>query len=455
MKQSFSALAALLGFCGISACQPEAADEDIRGTDTGNPYDGDGSEGTSGDSCTETDTELAPDEITPLGFAAQPLIELASGEHRRSLAWIDGNVEYGPESGVSEIVLDVQPVGAARFVDRSPRASSNGQEGGGLLAEIYSPCNDSIEIDVQIAIRTAGGALDEVVETTIEATAADFARGSFAIDLTAIEGSFMASPTAPNNTELTRSILAAQLGFTPYGSVGALSLANEFRSLDGSAVGQGGAGEIAHFPAESYCGPNAVSVTADQSVRGVSMSGALSALNAMSPATVRYASGDPAELTLSFASSVERVCAQFESGFGDVPPGALELQFDGSVSLDSNDGRIDATIPISIVARTDGSSLTALAQASAEAEPAGAAALPQQFGIQDAIDFSAYDGALVQFLASASESQAGGTLLAYGLDVADCVNNPVPYDPDSMSAPGCAGTERVPVWTALWGDSIQ
>jgi hypothetical protein len=450
MNKSLSCLAMLWSMGALQSCV----------TDTGNPVgenpipDG---ENTAGEGCVETEVELDPSAPTSLGFSAQSVIDLVVGEHASSLAWLDANVDYGPESGRSEITLTVTPRGAPVLVDGEPRpaGSFNGEEGGPAigLAEIYSPCHDSIRFDVSIAITTAGGALNEVVETSIEASASDFARGRLSLDLTGINGSFQAAPEAPVNFELTRSSLVAELGFSALGSVGAFSVQSEFRSLDGQAVGQGGAGEVAHFPADDYCGPTAVSVAADQSVRGLSMAQALAALNGMSPSPVRYQSGAASELTLAFTSAETRVCARFDTDLGGQDPaGNMALEFMGVVALSSADARIQGSLPLYMSVTNESGRVEISAEGNMNAEPAGAAALPAQVGIQDEIDFSAYDGAMVRFLSSVAEDDAGGSLRVYGLDVADCVTNPPPPDPGGMSSPGCRGTDRIPLWGAFWGD---
>lgn len=470
MNKSLTSLSALLAACALNACNADATDNDNDndaanmepgGTDTGNPYDDDnggvtGGEGGLGGNCDETPSELDPSAMTSLGFPAQAVLDLVVGEHTEALAWLDGNVAYGPESGRSEITLTVTAVGAPLLIDREPRQAQNdnGQEGGGLaLGEIEYYCNDLIRINATVAITTASGALDEEVDAVFEANASDFASGRFSIDLPDIQGSFEAEPVVPPNSELTSASLAIELGFTQFGSSGAFSLGTTFRSLDGQAAGQGGAGEIAHFPADNYCGPSGASVTADQTVRGLSMGQALDALNAMSPGTVRYQSGAPSDLTLAFTSAEARVCAQFaDSQYGGGAADDMTLEFPGVVRLISTDGRIDGSVALQIIESTEGGIRSTRAEANTNAQSAaGAPALLPQFGIQDDVDFSAYDGGMVQFLTTVADT-TGGSLRVYGLDVADCVNNPPPPDPNAMGSAGCRGTDRVPLWGAFWGD---
>jgi hypothetical protein len=450
MKQSSWSRSVILSVCGCSLWGLVGCGV----TDTGNPYGDDdtGGEATNVDGCDQIKSAIELDAQTALGFNARAVVDLVGGEHAETLLWIDSSgTPFGPESGRSELTLSVEPLGTGRFIDRSVPTNS----GAGPAIEIapLDGCRDSVEIDVRLQLTTAGGALAETIDTVLEAAAPDFASGRFTIDLTEVMGSFEAEPVAPANSELTRSKLTGQLGFSEYGAVGAISLQSEFRSLDGSAVGQGGAGEIAHFPADNYCGqPNAVSVLADQPVRGLSLATALEALNIQGSVPVQYASGPGSELELQVTSGAERVCISFDrdpSYIGE--PGGAALSAPASVHLSSADGRLEADIPVQLLAQAGQAGLLVSAESRANTEDVSPAQLLERYGVQDQIDFSAYDGASAYFRSQASGTSKGGELLINGLDVPQCLSNPEPIDPNATSAPGCSGIEQVPVWTARWG----
>jgi hypothetical protein len=460
MKRLTWSCAVILSACGLSSCKEGEVDgvpSDPSGTDTGNPYDNPDdidNEGTAGGgACEEVVTDVELDSETALGFSAETVLAFAGGTHTEALAWLDSTSAYGPESGRSEVTLTVEPL-AAHFVERSPRTSS----GGGGLAIDLAPldnCRDSIKIDVRIGLSTQGGALAETVDTVLEAAAADFASGSFAIDLAAIAGSFEATPAVPANSELTRSSLQFALGFSQYGAVGSMSLSNEFRSLDGNAAGVGGGGEVAHFPADDYCGQaNSVSVTADQAVRGVSMAAALAGLNSDGPVLVRYRGGANSTLDVSFASNEERVCVSFDRDQQyNGEAGGAALKFSARATLESADGRIDGSIPVTITAQTVSGELHFDAHAQESAQNAAqAAAFPPAFGVQDDIDFSPYGGGSVVFQSSAVGETNGGSLVVSGFIIPECISNPQPPPPGATSVPGCRGVDLVPLWSANWGD---
>jgi hypothetical protein len=176
------------------------------GTDTGNPNDDRTTNTEGGGSCDEAARPLELDEITPLGVSAAELLSWVGGTHTETLAWQDSAASFGPEHGRSEITIEVESLGA-RFIDRSPKQSSGGA---GTLAipEIAliggDPCADSVALDVRLHLSTAGGALDETVETTLQARARDYATGQLTLPTDLLTGSFQAQVSVPNGSVARR-----------------------------------------------------------------------------------------------------------------------------------------------------------------------------------------------------------------------------------------------------------
>lgn len=427
-----------------------AYDTGCAGTDTGNPYDG--GEGTASETCDEQRRELLLEEPTSLGVSARDVLDLASGEHRETLAWLapsDG-VTYGPESGTGEITIVVEPLGAARFVERAPKSPGSGEEGGGLL--LFAPdgaCPDAIELDVRLQISTAGGALNETVDTTLEATSGELVVGNLRLSTDALTGSFEVDvPVQPGFEQTKAPELTLALGISPYGSVGELGVSSEVRSLDGAALGQGGVPRLAHFPAENFCGSSAISIEREQVIRGVSIQGVLDRLNAQSPATL-----DPggAALSLDFSTDTERMCVEL----GAPASVSTSIQFPGQVQLRAPNENIEGSVVVSFTAAAvEGELVGVSANASVFTDdPVEAAARASDFAIHEPLDFSSYDGGAFEFSIEESSGGVNGMLRAYGLREADCVSQtPVATPGGGMGSPGCAGTERIELWGFTWGD---
>ena len=453
MKRSLSSMAVIASAFALAACS---------GTDTGNPFDepggdldSDGEEGTAGGRCDEQVADIDLDAASALGFSANEVLTFAGGEHTVSLLWLEDPIaSYGPESGRSEITLTIEPL-AAHFVERSPKTTS----GEVVFSDIDSDdprdsCRDSIRLDVRVGVSTAGGALAETVETTLDAFAADFVSGSLSFDVNELVGSFEAEPALPrSNTELTRSSLQLSFGLSQYGAVGSLLLFNVFRSLDGDTEGAiAGGGSIAHFPADDYCGAtNSFSVTAEQAVRGVSMAATLAALGERAPVPVEYRDGESSTLELSFTSDVERVCVSF-----DALQGGAVLEFPGRVTLESADGRIDGAFDVTYLSEPLGGAPIFQALGEGRTQDASeAAALSAAFGVQDELDFSPYDGALLLFSSSASSVSWGGGLSVSGLIVTECSSNLQPSSSVTQGSPGCGAIDRGLLWQATWGETAD
>lgn len=447
MSKSFSALVKC-ATCAALAC---GGDEEhtVNGISRGD---------VAGPRCEGTEVEIDPSSVTALGFSAQAVLGLVVGQHTAPLAWLDSEVEYGPEDGRSELTLTITAAGAPLLVDRELAAGSDGAASFTPDLGAPSPCRDSLRIAATLAITTSSGALDEVVDGIFEAYEGDFAHGRLGIDLAALRGSFSAAPAIPENSVLTASTLGLELGFTEFGASGAFTLGSVFESP--GTVGMGTSGEIAHFPADSYCGPTAASVGAAQTVRGLSMARALESLNAAGSTTVRYLSAEASELDMDFSSAAERACANFETSvYGNWPPGLMTLEFPGAVQLSSLDGLIAGGTPVAIrtTNRSDSGMIltTAGLEVQTSTDAASAAALPAQLGIRDTVDASEFDGVTVEFRNSvwSPADLPSGSLEVDGVDIADCVKNPPPRDPNAMMISPCPGIHRTTVWSARWGDA--
>jgi hypothetical protein len=419
------------------------------GTDTGNPNDDRGTNVEAG-LCDATKSDLGLEDATSLGVSAADLFAWVGGTHQATLAWQDGAANFGPEHGQSQITLEIQPLGA-HFIDRSPAQSGGSSNGLAFNTEIATigggdPCADSIALDVSLRLSTASGALDETLETTFEARAGDFATGRLTLPTDALTGSFTVDAPPPNGF-VTRGApkLNIEIALSKYGDRGAIMLSTEFQSSDGQAVGQGGAGVLARFPADDDCLSGNIGVAASQSVRGVSVDAVLASLNATSPARLDAVD---ATLELAFVSSAQRVCVALD-GPESSP---LQLQFQGTVQLSSSDRRIQGSIDVTLSGQA-ASGVLQSSSATANAfltNPADANAAVAKFAIAEPLDFSSHSGGSFAFRADASPSLATGSLTASAIQLPDCAINPPKLDPDAQGSPGCPGADLLPLWSASW-----
>jgi hypothetical protein len=170
---SLTAVAALLTLtaCGTTGGQ--------TGTETNDP-------------CNSEHTPLAVDEVSPLGFAPQALLELAHGTRGAELRWLDApDAPYGPESGIGSIELQLEAKGGAEFARVNPERLD-------LL------CRDHVRLPVRVALATAGGAFDERFETHLTATRSDEAGLNFILQPSSLSGSFAFEPGVLEGRRLER-----------------------------------------------------------------------------------------------------------------------------------------------------------------------------------------------------------------------------------------------------------
>jgi hypothetical protein len=108
--------------------------------------------------CRETRTALQVGQDSPLGFGAEEVLAAASVTSA-SLDWLETNPRHLPESGTAELSVSLEPRGTASFVEsRNPDGS------------VGFPCVDRVEVDVQVALATSGGALNESFASKLRAT---------------------------------------------------------------------------------------------------------------------------------------------------------------------------------------------------------------------------------------------------------------------------------------------
>jgi hypothetical protein len=145
--------------------------------------------------CEASYEALALDAPTPLGATPASLLEPVLGTHSSPLLWSanTGSVTIGPEQGLSQVELTTSYEGGriawARF---GLDAESGAAEG---PASLLGCGIDRLEVDLDVRLRTSGGALDERFVATFTAPAVDMAELTARLPLDSLGGSFFV--TAP------------------------------------------------------------------------------------------------------------------------------------------------------------------------------------------------------------------------------------------------------------------
>lgn len=145
--------------------------------------------------CEATYEPLALDAQTPLGATPASVLEPVLGTHSSPLLWSanTGSLSIGPEQGLSRVELTASYRGGriawARFVPEV----SDGEAAG--PAPLLGCGVDRLEAELEVWLRTSGGALDERFVATLAAPAADMAELTARLPLDSLAGSFFV--TAP------------------------------------------------------------------------------------------------------------------------------------------------------------------------------------------------------------------------------------------------------------------
>jgi hypothetical protein len=390
-----------------------------------------GDEDTSGEGsdCDYVPTVVGLDEVTPLGFSAEEVLETALGTHSTPFFWKQGGHEYGPESGESELTLVLGEPGEARFMKGTPKETQ---------FDIAVDCRDRLEVDVQVHASTQGGALDESFVAPIRAESAKLASLSRSFELAALNGSFAFDPDSLG----AASVIAFRLNavISEFGLSGGLDAQYEVKGSDAvSSYGQ----SLGTFPAEIACSTGGVTVPLDGGPN--SSQAALNLVSSIDGVELEKA-GESSAGELSIEHDGTPSCADLIGFWGSEPTGVVST---GAVlHLQTSDGALDQDFPVRVesVPGEDGSldhvKITGTCRAN---EVSAFAATCGDYGF----DFAGYDAAsatLELTLRPGDEApEVAGSLSVKGVIRPECLDNPPPCTENGC--PGCEGETLEPVGT--------
>ncbi|GEM_PF-5274046 len=408
------------------------------------PIDEQGENAGGRNSCVDSSTVMTADEVSPLGFAAAEIIATASGSHDSPIFWTAGthdgpiDIEVRPESGEGTLTVTIAHEGGEiRYVDSEPAPSDENTNDGS-----WAECPDRVEIDVHVSARTGGGALDESFETTLEAKMPRHATFTYEVDLDALSGSFQVENGNPD-IEVGQANL--EVGVSEFGIHGSLS-----GQLSMSGDGWVGVGFVGYatFPRETpFCVSSEIPIPFDAAFDGFSAADALALIHQATGLRLTWEGKSmDAGLLLAAAYDGRDVCVAVDDSESE----AGRLRFGGSVTLVTDDARVDAELPVEFTAMAgpDG----ALHQTSVQTVASYGNLVPvdemeQRFG-RFGVDLSGFDLGGVDFAGAFVDSEVAGSQDGHLV----VLGGHAPMCSDEPGAP-CEGVSYEEVAYATWSNA--
>jgi hypothetical protein len=393
------------------------------------------------DECPRSERALADGDAAALGFEPDELLAVIAGEHRAPLTWRG----YGVPTGAStELALTIEPSGDARFVDQTVSGSQHeitfGNTGGRYLR-----CGNRLAVDARLRIATADGALNEVVDATVEADSGRYARVVVTLPADEVAGSLAASVQAPkqDRRQISPTELTLVFGVSEFGLEARLGAHAEFDGASGDEVG-----EPCNTLGESWlaqsCPWGSLPLRADEELVGLSFAGALAQLNASSPTTLND-TGARLELRAD-AEFPDSLCISVDT------PATLPqvLPFPGRVWLESSDGRVGGSVEAQLQEEALGGAFHRVTAYMSFLVPVsdGLSELAPSYGILAPLVWSEQEHGGFEFFAEATEQSSGGILRAIGAKLGCEGSRPCE---EVCPGPGCTAT-NAEKWGVRWGE---
>jgi len=390
------------------------------------------------DAVPETLNGLASE--TRIGISPAQILKFAEGVHDTKIRWQPSETAtYAPETGEHDIQITVTHTdGEARLVEYETKKSTGEQV---LTDDIsFSDCASlaTVEVDVQVTIKSDGGALDESLTGTLRARSKSWATLSLPVEVDRLGGSFKIVSTKPAGITLIQA--AIELAFSPVGVSGSFGGLFEMRSAD--AIGIGAGGTLAAIGDDASCDGGGLPIALDDALGEMSAQDALDLVAAVQSAKVKWRDGTSPAATLELVHDGASVCAILDPALLSGPNAPGMLRFGARLRVTSDDGRLDGDLPVTVEATPakDGTlGQAAIALGGPSLIEATATNLESEFGIHG-IDAATYDGVSValelQVEAPETAPRLTGTLKVNGYLEPTC---PPPPKDLSMGTPGCPG----------------
>lgn len=292
-----------------------------------------------------TSAEVQLDERTALGFSAREVLAFVEGTHEETITWHpQTNASIGPESGQHHLTITITRKGELPRVTHYDLDTNDAHIGG--------DCQDALEVDANLQVQTDEGALNENIDITVRAYNSRIVSLFLHPRPAELGGTFRVQAQQSGLTLVQLDLLLQFTAFGVSGELGAV-LGMHLDDASGGATAAASSQPLATWgPARCGFASSVAAVPLDASVADFSGEDVLQRLRAVSQAAVVWA-GDTAatDASISFERTGEAgVCARFDaSGFVESGRSDLgALTFEGVLTMRSEDGRIDAALPVQV-----------------------------------------------------------------------------------------------------------
>jgi hypothetical protein len=360
-------------------------------------------------------------------------------EPREGQAW-----SAGPESGAGALHIAVARGEHAYALTYSPPASNGGID----IGYVCPP--PQLGVEVHVDVTTDGGALAESYDTLLRTNAPGVATLSVPFDLTKLGGSLAVSSSNPRSKLVQLSLDAT---FMAEGTSGSISGIEQTDSGSG-ATGASSAGSalLAVWPDSAACQAlsqdgGGLGMPVEQTALGVSGTDTLASVSAAEPAPVTWLDGSHGAVTVDVQATGDG-CFRVSPLPAEVGGGA-GVTYPVTISIKSEDGRLDGTYAGSVVASGVGSErkVTASAYLDLSVDAVG------ESGFTDVTVPADSDGLRLNIESRLEGGVASGSVRLVSVTNPPCLTNPEPpmsTPGGGMSTPGCSGQAQTQLEAASW-----
>ncbi len=394
-------------------------------------------------SCVETVTVLSDLEAaTALGFSPAELIALAEGSRSAAMSWGEGvsesiaTVKFGPESGEGTLTAGIAYKGGeARHIASEPKDT------GELSNPEWGDCVDRVEVDVEVTLDSAGGALAEKFTAPLRASSPRVAFVEAALALDQLAGTFALTE---KSDDVEVGPLNLELGVFAGGLFGGLSSVVEVGFEDSVAATFM---NVATWPpGASQCEYGELVLGPDDALANFSAADVHAMIAEATDMQIAWNGGAPAGFTVSLAENDASVpvCATYEG------ESIGALRFSVEATVESDDGRWLGSFPVEVYGAPEADGSLASARLQIPAPYANSVPVDDFvtiYGLQG-VKVTGFDRLILDF-AGEFVLAPDGPVVTGRVELLGVVSHACPPD-----ANGCPGDDYTDLEAGVWGNDL-